>query len=67
MNTQKAKRSSMMNQFSIKLPETGEELGDLMGLAMMDVLKTEDECIRAVNRIGDIIIGKYLTKDYEDT
>jgi hypothetical protein len=70
MNTviqQKAKRSSTMNQFSIKLPETGEELGDLMGLAMMDVLKTEDECIRAVNRIRDIITGKYLTEDYEDT
>jgi hypothetical protein len=37
-----------------------------MGLAMMDALDTEEECIRAVNRIGDIVTGKFLAKDYEE-
>jgi hypothetical protein len=37
-----------------------------MGLAMMDSLDTEEECIRVVKRIGDIVTGKFLAKDYEE-
>jgi hypothetical protein len=37
-----------------------------MGLAMMDALDTEEECMRAVKRIGDIVTGKFLAEDYEE-
>jgi hypothetical protein len=63
---QKPKRSATMNPFLIKIPGTGKELGDLMGLAMMDALDMEEECIRAIKRIRDIITGKFLAKDYEE-
>jgi hypothetical protein len=33
---------------------------------MMDTLDTEEECMRAVKRIGDIVTGKFLAKDYEE-
>jgi hypothetical protein len=55
-----------MNPFLIEIPGTGKELGDLMGLAMMDALDMEEECIRAVKRIRDIVTGKFLAKDYEE-
>jgi hypothetical protein len=66
VSQQKQKRSTTMNTLPIEIPRTGEELADLMGLAMMDALDTEEECIRAVNRIGDIVTGKFLAEDYEE-
>jgi transcriptional regulator of NAD metabolism len=54
------KQANAKKPLSVKLPETAEEFGEMMGLAALEVLKTEEERVIAGNLFMEIVTGSFV-------